>query len=469
MSKVLLLGLNPLPTQNDICTLAPGKRTWQFLNPLLKNGHRVCLICSRHLAAQQKSDQKLVNAEEHGNLIYYSVTQSVFENIHWLQRIHDHFEPDCIVGATVYPSYMAAQLNSDRPLWADLFGHIMAEAQTKSKVFTDNYYVARLWNQEKAILDRADVLSVVSQPQEYATIGELGARFRLNRLTTGYQFTHVIPCSISNTTTIEKTVPEKSLVRGVHVPENAFIILWSGGYNTWTDVTTLFSALEEVFSRFSNVYFVSTGGEITSHDEITYKQFLKQIQNSRYRSRFVMRGWIPFNEVAAYVRESNVGINIDLFSYEGILGSRNRLMDWMHSKLPIITSELCELSKVIKKHSLGITFQPENTSELVDVLCQTITNSVMLESFAEKAFDYCNRYYSADATTKPLQEWVVSPEKAPDHVDYFRPDSFSVPETFQHLFRHYKASIVNNIRSGGLVHTAQWILARTPGLRRLTR
>jgi glycosyltransferase involved in cell wall biosynthesis len=465
MSKVLLLGLNPLPTQNSICTLAPGKRAWQFLNPLLKNGHRVCLICSRHLAAKHKPDRQEIKAEEHSNLIYYSVTQSVFEDVKWLQRIHDNFDPDCIVGATVYPSYIATRLNTEKPLWVDLFGHIMAEAQTKSKVFTDNYYVSHLWNQEKAVLDRADVLSVVSEPQSYATIGELGARFRLNRLTTGYQFTHVIPCSVSDIdTTVNTSI--KPVLRGVHVPENAFVILWSGGYNTWTDVKTLFAALETVFSRYPHVYFVSTGGEIASHDEITYKQFASQIQASRFRSRFIMRGWIPFNEVSAYVRESNAGINIDLFSYEGVLGSRNRLMDWMQSKLPIITSELCELSYIIKQNSLGLTFQPEDESELIDVLCKAVNNDDLLNSCANNAYNYCNKYFSPSITTEPLQKWVADPRRAPDHVDYVQPESYSIPDTFRHILKHYHASVMNNIRSGGLVHTARWILARTPGFRR---
>ncbi|MBN1880190.1 glycosyltransferase [bacterium] len=465
MKRVLVLGLSPLPTENDTCTLAPGKRTWQFVRPLLEDGNRLCLICSRHLAAYKNVTTEPAMAEEHGNLIYYSVRQEIFENSAWLQRIHDNFEPDCIVGATIFPSYMATQLITDRPIWADLFGHVMAEAQTKSQVFRDNYYISQLWRQEESILDRADVLSVVSNPQSYATIGELGTRFRLNRATTGYQFTRVIPCSMNENLPLDP--PSEPVLRGVLVPRDAFIILWSGGYNTWTDVNTLFEALERVFQRFPQVYFVSTGGEIASHDELTYKHFLNRIEGSEFRNRFVMRGWIPFNEVPACVQESDIGINIDLFSYEGILGSRNRLMDWMQMRLPIVTSELCELSRVIRQEALGSTFQPEDTEGLVSVITEAIHNPEFIKSNAERAFVYCDSHFSVSATTKPLIEWVRNPLRAPDHSD-----SLVNENSFQKLkavSRHYHASIMNNIRTGGLLHTIRWMFGRSPLIRRFIR
>ena len=466
MKRILLLGLSPLPTENDICTLAPGKRTWQFVQPLLEDGHRVCLVCSRHLAAYKNTETEPAHAEEHGNLVYYSINQEIFENLNWLQRIHDHFEPDCLVGATVFPSYIAASLKSDRPLWADLFGHIMAEAQTKSQVFRDNYYIQQLWKQEATILDRADVVSVVSNRQSYAAIGELGTRFRLNRLTTGYQFTRVVPCSMNEKIPVS-VPPSEPVLRGPLVPRDAFIILWSGGYNTWADVNTLFDALETLFSRFPQVYFVSTGGEITSHDELTYKHFLTRIESSAFQDHFIMRGWIPFDEVPACIRESNVGINVDLFSYEGVLGSRNRLMDWLQMKLPIVTSELCELSQIIRQENMGLTFRPEDPAGLVDVLTRAIEQPEQLKLNAERAFEYCHKHFSVAATTQSLREWVQNPQRAPDHKDpLHKPGEFN---QLRNIARHYHASIMNNIRSGGLLHTLRWMLGRSPLIRRFIR
>lgn len=465
MKRVLIFGLSPLPTENDCCTLAPGKRTWQFVRPLLQQGHRVCLVCCRHLAAYQELQLPAINAEEHGNLVYYSVDQSVFENTQWLQRIHDNFEPDCIIGATVFPSFIATRLQTEKPIWADLFGHMMAEAQTKSFVFNDNYYLSKLWRQEQQILDTADVFSVVSEPQSYATIGELGARYRLNRATTGYSFTRVIPCSI-NDHLPDNEEDHAPVLRGKLVPDDAFVILWSGGYNTWTDIDTLFNALETVFARYSDLYFVSTGGKIASHDEITYQSFLDRIDGSKFKQRYVLRGWIPFQEVPRCVMESDIGINIDLFSYEGVLGSRNRLMDWMHMKLPLMTSELCHLSRIIKEKNLGLTFTPENTDELIDVIDYAYHNREKLTELSERAFEYVVTELSSSETTRRLVEWVDNPCKAPDFNDSQRPAAAAEnDESLKVMTNHYHASIRNNIQTHGIWHTVKWIAGRSPILK----
>ena len=173
MKKILLLGMSPLPTENEICTLGPGKRTWQFTKALLAEGHRVVLICSRHLAAYKSKNLMPIIAEEHDNLIYYSIEQSVFESVTWIQQIHDRFEPDCIVGATVFPTSIAVQLRTNLPIWGDLFGHLMAEAQTKSFVFNDDYYILKMWEFEERVLDRADAFSVVSTPRLMQPSGNL--------------------------------------------------------------------------------------------------------------------------------------------------------------------------------------------------------------------------------------------------------------------------------------------------------
>ena len=50
-------------------------------------------------------------------------------------------------------------------------------------------------------------------------------------------------------------------------------MLWSGGYNLWTDVDTLFRGLEAAMARNPKVHFLSTGGAIDGTDTLiaTYR------------------------------------------------------------------------------------------------------------------------------------------------------------------------------------------------------
>ena len=42
--KIMILGMSPMPFENDIKVYGTGIRTWQFAVPLLQNGHRLCII-----------------------------------------------------------------------------------------------------------------------------------------------------------------------------------------------------------------------------------------------------------------------------------------------------------------------------------------------------------------------------------------------------------------------------------------
>ena len=458
MSRILLLGMSPLPTENETRTLGPGKRTWQFTKPLLDHGHRICLITARHAAAYQDDGLPPIVAEELGNLVHYSVEQTVFERRTWLQSIHDHFRPRAIVGATVYPSAMACRLMTDRPIWADLFGHTMAEAQSKCLVFADDYYLFHFWSFEQAVLDRADLLSVVSTPQGYATTGELGTRGRMNRRSAGYEFIRLVPCAV-DVQELGPSEEQRTRLRGRLFGDDDFIILWSGGYNTWSDIDTLFEALERVMAVEPRVRFVSTGGQIDGHDEITYPRFLRRIAGSPWRDRFLMQDWLPLEDVPAYWAESDLAINVDRSVYESRLGSRNRILDWMASGLPIVTSRLCELSQIIEHEGLGQTFEAGDVEGLQRVLLEAVRNPDRLQRWADRARSYALEHFSYEATTQPLVEWLEDPRRAPDADQRIPLELASRPAGAGRL-RRFRSSLRDRLRATGPWGTARWILAK---------
>ena len=40
--KIFVLGMSPMPFENDRKVYGTGIRTWQFVRPLLEKGHRTC-------------------------------------------------------------------------------------------------------------------------------------------------------------------------------------------------------------------------------------------------------------------------------------------------------------------------------------------------------------------------------------------------------------------------------------------
>ncbi|MBX5491443.1 MAG: glycosyltransferase [Chloroflexi bacterium] len=411
MSRVLLVGMAPLPTENARRSYAPGLRTWQFAKALAHAGHAVTLACVRMPYIYELDRPPIVKARDPDlGFERYDFDERVL-HADFLARLLRTVRPDCVVGAHTFASWVASTLRTALPLWADLNGHLMAEAQTKACRDGDDLPVGQLWRWEQAILDRADAFSVCSTPQYYATLGELGARGRLNRHTCGYPFVHVVPDTYPPARAVAPVQ-----VRGVLVPEDAFIALWSGAYNTWADVDTLFHGLERAMEVEPRLYFVSTGGQIESHDERTYPRLLSLIAASPHRARFVMRGWLPAEEIPSYLAQADVAINLDARTVEAELGTRTRLLDWAAHGTPIISTTLCELARELDQLGLLLGIPPHDADALCAALLRAARAPAERRQMAVAAAAYVRERYGWEATTRALVAWCVAPAPAPDRA-----------------------------------------------------
>lgn len=495
--------MSPLPFENDRKVYGTGIRTWQFILPLLKKGHRIC-VCNYAIPSAYPDDFKskfdsdfvytdsLENKQRSADFIFmknkemesgesrsggeeieaansghgskeknykYSLEYNVmekddFENVELISKIFSKFKPDCVVGCTFYPSYIGSKLlyylksknkngaydmetgeaagrggvdfknlnrvNSNNnsvqninsvPFWADLFGHVMAEAQARAYIDGDDECLFHYWNSEYNIISSADIFSCVSSRQKYALIGELGAVGRLDKHTSGYNFTNTIPCGFPQ----EECKHTKNVFRERDsIKNDDFVVLWTGGYNTWADVDTLFKGLTLAMEKNSKIKFVSTGGEIPEQDMKTYPRFLSMINSSPYKERFIMKGWVAGEDVPNYYLEADVGINIDKDIYEVRLGSKNRILDWFRAGLCVLSSNVCELTDIIEKEKIGYTFKPYDSKDLSAKLIYLAKHHYEVKKTAIAGRKYGLSNFNFNKTTEKLQKWAENPTFSPD-------------------------------------------------------
>ena len=408
--RIVILGHSPLPFENVNKNYAPGSRTWHFTYCAMSMGYEVLLIASRIPFIYEKNIDPIL-FQRKDNLHYYSVEDHIFANKNWMIQKINQFKPDCIAGITSFPASVASDLNLGIPFWADLYGSVMSEAQAKAYVFKDDSHLHHFFQMESKVLDKADVFSVVSEAQGFSLIGELGIWGRLNKDTLGYRFVRVIPA----TAEIHEFNHTKNVIRGVLAKQDDFVILYSGGYNTWTDVNTLFYGLEKAMSKDKSIVFVSTGGQIEGHDDITYANFKNLINKSSFKNRFHLCGWVPKEDVANYYLESDLGINVDTFTYEAILGSRTRVLDWLRASLTFISTPLSEITNYLIENQVAYGFQPGNSEELARQLLLISSNRDELTKRKSRIKNILSEEFTYEHTSKEFLNWLQNPQHAPDH------------------------------------------------------
>lgn len=411
MSRILIIGVAPLPFENQKKNYALNNRTWLVSKALMEEGHQVFLVASRVKGAyyDEEDQPDILCHEIDPHLTYYSINRQTFST-RLLNRYARDFRPDCIVGVGTIPSSYAVKIRSDRPIWADLFGSLLAEAQVKAWVYDDDFYSSYWRRFEIVTLKGADKFSTVSMPQKFSVVGELSLLGRLTKYTADYEFVHIMPIAVDD----EPFVQTKKMIRNKKVSEDDFVIFWSGGYNTWTDVDTLFEGLVKAMEKNRRIKFVSTGGAIERHDDLTFSKFKEKIRHSKFSENFIFLGWIQTQDVGNCYLESDVGINIDRFSYEAVLGARNRINEMIKAKLPVLTTRISEISHLVEEKEFGLTFEIGDSDDLANAILTLANGPDVLRKIGNNLESCPREYFSYKKIMQPLKEWVKDPKPAPD-------------------------------------------------------
>ncbi|MGD8441260.1 MAG: glycosyltransferase [Holophagae bacterium] len=409
MSKLLILGVSPLPFESTRRSFGPGTRTWQLTEPLVDDGHEVRLIGMR-IPQTYPDDAPAEIVDRRGRLTYASITDQLYLQSDYVQRAADELEPDAAIFAHGSASYADGVLTTDVPVWIDVCGHVMAEAQAKAAVYDDDSYVDYFFGKMLGSLFRGDMFSTVSDAQAFALIGELGMAGRLNSHTNGVALVHTIPCGVEE----DDYRHDATVLRGVDVGDDDFVVLWSGGFNTWTDVDTMFDGLSRAMDRDPSIHFVATGGQIDGHDEITYPRFVRHIERSPHRDRFHLKGWLPRHLVPNYYFEADVGINCEKDIYEVRLGSKHRILDWSRAALPVVTTRVTELSTAVEDDGVGFVVAAADPEAMADAIIEAASRRHELADIGRRFRDAMRRRYGFRASTAALRDWARSPAAAPD-------------------------------------------------------
>jgi glycosyltransferase involved in cell wall biosynthesis len=418
LTKVLLFGVGPLPFYKNDYVSGIGTGSWQLALPLLRQGHQVLLITGEFGVHEQPKVEYTTPPQVFGKLYHLPVPEPLPERLDGLREaimpVIEKFDPDCIITASSpVASQLALHCDLKLPTWIDMHGDIMTEIQAKLP-HTDGDQLSFFHRHMGRMLRRGDVFSAVSGRQRLATIGQLSMMGRLNRHTLGYEFVYTKPIGIDAE---YEYVHDKNVLRGPVVGPLEFVILWSGGFNTWVDVDTLFKGLELAMEKNPLIHFAATGGGLPGHHTEGYEVFMRNVENSKHKERFHLLGWIPYSDLHNTYLESDLGINVDLPVYESTMGARTRFLSWMVAGLPIATTQTTEISMELASQEVAFDLPLKDAEGMAERLVELSLDKARCHKVGLAGKTYAFEHFSFEATTKPMLDWADNPTFAPDHRD----------------------------------------------------
>jgi glycosyltransferase involved in cell wall biosynthesis len=426
LSRILLLGVGPLPGDPGDRLFATGLRVQQLADVLSRAGHHVTLVASTFGqtatptpalpggASEPRGMQGAIRAlgemVEVRRLAYHPV--AALETVSTMVFAGGY---DAIVSTTDIMNDLSARLDTDHPRWMDFFGDPFAEKQMQAATASHDGSLRMQWPLYLNALSIGDRFSVCSQSQAMALAGQLAFTGRLNGATDGEPLIHVLEASSRAMLDVERRLGPQSRPVSMSVPSEAFKVLWSGGYNTWADVETLFRGLELAMERIPRLHFLSTGGAIAGHDSTTAGRFSEMVASSPHRDRYHFLGWVQTRDIPYLYRLADVAVNADKRCYEGELGTRNRLIDWTLFEVPIVTTATCDLALELASRELVSLVQTGSPESLAEGLEGIFHSKEQAKTRAHQAKAWFESSHNEAESFASLTQWAATPKRAGDH------------------------------------------------------
>jgi glycosyltransferase involved in cell wall biosynthesis len=415
-NTIIVMGVGPVAPENPPRLHAPGLRLWTLASYLARHGWQVVMPMVGFGGTDQSTGASDGSAPGEPDrfphdVLRYRLPYDIDKATAHVRALAARHNPRCVVSTTDFMNLVAVHAALPVPLWLDFMGQPMPERQLLADVYGSDAGLIGQWEFVAPSLLAGDRFSVCSEAQRYMLLGELGAVGRLNRHTAGLNLVEVLlPFHLSET----KFEHTRDVLRGICVRAADFVLLWSGGYNTWADVDTLFHGLELAMEKEPRLVFVSTGGAIPGHDDRTFERFRSMVAQSPNESRYKLCGWVATEDVQNYFLESNAAVNVDRWTVEGQVGYRTRTLDWIMAGLPVVTTALSELTRTLADREFVTPFRIGDPRDLAAKISHVMNHLDEALDQTRKAREFMREHLDPEKALAPLLAWVADPQSAPD-------------------------------------------------------
>ena len=217
-----------------------------------------------------------------------------------------------------------------------------------------------------------DFFICASEKQRDFWLGMLAALNRVNPYSysqdpTLKKMLAVVPFGLPSNRPLHTRNVLKGKVDGIG--KDDFVIIWGGGIYNWFDPLTLIKAMALVKEKRRDIKLFFMGvkhpnpevrepGLVSDSINLARKLDLYGI------NVFFNFGWVDYEDRQNYLLESDIGIITHPDHIETRFSFRTRILDYLWSELPIISSGGDCLSDLVKEKTLGITAGNGNAGDV---------------------------------------------------------------------------------------------------------
>ncbi len=404
MSRLLIIGLGPHPSELGAAISGPTIRLRQFCEPLAAAGHELHLVMlenTRRDALEIPGVQSAVALTPEDIQVPWKVLQAL--------RLP---EIDAVFGVgSLMPVAAAARVAQrvGKPLWVDFFGDPLAEwhaAFSRPGVKPEWVLRDQIWKFVREGLLAGDQFSSVSNRQRDAILGQLLLLCRGTETENAGAHLHTIECAVPERWTHAVAVPPfpEALARRGFTPDTKFLFV-GGSWTPWLNETAMGTEIERMLTARPDWQLIVRGGPTDGHARLIYETFFAATGDGADASQVhdVSADDCREDELLAYAMGA---VLLDRDIPESYLGSRNRLLSFLHWGVRALVSPHSEIARELVAENLALAWPMETDA----MIREFEADQREREAVRRRGLRFLERY-TFEQTLKPVCEWAENPTR----------------------------------------------------------
>lgn len=333
-------------------------------------------------------------------------------------------EAEVIVGQGFALSLHDSLLTSGLPLAVDLATPMLLEGLELAATADAHSLHRQYVDMTVAQLRAGDFFFCASERQRDYWLGALSALGRVNPQ--AYQAEPMLRALID---TVPFGIPDDpppparrsraEILPGV--AEQDVVLLWSGGLWDWLDPLILIRAVAALAPQNPRLKLVFSAGPRPNPDGPPFRTAAYDAARRLVAeldvgaSVLFLDDWIPYAELHDYLAAADVGVCAHHQHIETHFAFRTRLMDYVWSSLPIITSAGDSVAALVEQHRWGQVVAADDLGGWIAAIGQLAGDAELRRTY-RAAILATRGLFTWQAAVRPLERFCQAPQRTAERA-----------------------------------------------------
>ncbi len=207
-----------------------------------------------------------------------------------------------------------------------------------------------------------------------------------------------------------------------------FVMLWGGGIWDWFDPITLIEAVDRAKEQVPNLRLVFMGMK-SPNPKVPIMKMAKDAVEMAQRLGltgkhvFFKEGWIPYEERVNYLLDADVAVSLHFDLPETRYSFRTRILDYLWTGLPVISTGGDPLSQMIEKAGAGLALPFQDIEAWRAAIVRFALDKDFRAQCGRNSLQLSDEF-TWDKTARALVSYCRDPYRLPRHVKITMPSVF---------------------------------------------